>query len=180
MAFVWSISPDPTLNELILTKGTFFFLRNNNDRYSIWKLQWCIFVYFYICDAFLMAIYVLGVHSLWIHCLVNSGSCCLSSQHPIKFGFLIKSCLQVILALLIVCLRKCRCLFTVIACPTHEALPIKWMAHILLINFIVNKYEFHSFKWDIFELWYSRVRENLCLLNFILSIFTVINSACLP
>lgn len=108
-----------------------------------------------------MAIYVLGVHSLWIYCLVNSSTCCVSSQHPIKFGFLIKSCLQVILALLIVCLRKCRCLFTVIACPTHEALPIKWMAHILLINFIVNKYEFHSFKWDIFELWYSRVRENL-------------------
>lgn len=95
MAFVWSISPDPTLNELILTKGTIFFLRNNNDRYSIWKLQWCIFVYFYICDAFLMAIYVLDVHSLWIHCLVNSSTCCVSSQHPIKFGFLIKSCLLV-------------------------------------------------------------------------------------
>lgn len=29
MAFVRSISPDPTLNELILTKGTIFFLRNN-------------------------------------------------------------------------------------------------------------------------------------------------------
>lgn len=65
MAFVRSISPDPTLNELILTKGTIFFLRNNmigirfenfNDAYK--------FVSFYICDAFLMAIYVLGVHSL--------------------------------------------------------------------------------------------------------------------
>lgn len=175
MAFVRSISPDPTLNELILTKGTIFFLRNN-----MIGIRFENFNDAYFCDTFLMAIYVLGVHSLWIHCLVNSSTCCVSSQHPIKFGFLIKSCLQVILALLIVCLRKCRCLFTVIACPTHEALPIKWMAHILLIKFIVNEYEFHSFKWDIFEVWYSRVRENLCLLNFILSIFTVINSACLP
>lgn len=175
MAFVWSISPDPTFNELVLTKGTIFFLRNNMIGIRFENFN----------DAYLF-ISIFAMHSWWLSMFwvytpyEYSSSCCLSSQHPIKFGFLIKSCLQVILALLIVCLRKCRCLFTVIACPTHEALPIKWMAHILLINFIVYKYEFHSFEWDIFELWYSRVRENLCLLNFNLSIFTVINSACLP